>query len=353
MSKRTKNYNKAIVDNNDSVISINKTNDEAINNINDEIIVDNDELQNLEIINIDEDELNNFKKFDQKAIKRDYANHTITKESYQKLASQPCPEAEIETQSIDLDNLDKEEDLEPPILKKDSEPKRDIIKEISNPAKDDLTKTELIAAATQTADFALSTYRQGWALFNKLITISDEKIDRRIAKGKYSSSILFAEISKGNGETMSILDFIHDYNEQINEILGVGEEYNAEWEAWEAKIKPVLIRVLAKHGWIMTDEQILISEIGKSVVTKVGASLTLMVTTNSILKQINNNVIEQEAKIKRQEGEIESLKESLQKKENNERYKDQELERLRKEIDEAKKSKNTENIQVAQIIPQE
>lgn len=320
--------------------------------------VDTDEAQPIDIesINIDEDKINSFSRFKQNTIKRDYANYNVAKEQYEKLASQPVPEAHIEETNIDIDKLDEtdiidlENDNEPQQKqhKEPKEPKRRVVDEIRNPAVEDMTTKELNMKAKQTAQFALKTYRQGMTLSGNLFKISEDKFHRRIANGRYEAEILNVEIPRANGRSMTILDFISDYNAQIDEILGIGEDYDEEWEKWQKDIEPVLTRVLAKHGWVMTDEQYLITEIGKDILTRIGASITMQMTNNSILKSLNNTVVEQRSQMKKEASEASMLRQRLIDMENSDKYKQSEIDRLRKEAEKAK-AENPSELTVANV----
>ena len=65
--------------------------------------------------------------------------------------------------------------------------------------------------------------------------------------------------------TISVREFIDEYNNQVTEVLVVDEEF-------VEKVRPVMIRVFAKRGYGMTDEQYLIFAFGKDILQK-GAQL--------------------------------------------------------------------------------
>ena len=66
-------------------------------------------------------------------------------------------------------------------------------------------------------------------------------------------------------QTISVHEFIGEYNRQVTETLVVEKEFID-------KVRPVMIRVFAKRGYGMTDEQYLMFAFGKDILQK-GAQL--------------------------------------------------------------------------------
>jgi hypothetical protein len=129
-------------------------------------------------------------------------------------------------------------------------------KEPINPEFSEMPKKEKEMAASAMANMVVSGYEFLTNLANKTLVISEKKLEKLQAEGEIN---LNAMIDYDYGKKMRAGDFIKEYNNQIQGILRVDEEFKEE-------ILPVLTRIFAKRGMGMTDEQLAIYIIGKHAV---------------------------------------------------------------------------------------
>ena len=137
-----------------------------------------------------------------------------------------------------------------------------------NPAMNDLSDREKNQASEQLADIILDGYEKLHELGNFAIQIKERKLKKLEKEGKISTSMQIPYDDAGN--TISINEFVNDYNSQVSTALKVEPEFKAE-------VKPPLVRVLAKKGAGMTDEAFLLTKFGMDLVPK-------MVIIGSILR---------------------------------------------------------------------
>jgi hypothetical protein len=98
---------------------------------------------------------------------------------------------------------------------------------------------------------------------------------QRQAQGKLDLSMQIPVTD--TGDTMSVGEFVAQYNEQSANAL----EYDKEFGY---KVRPAMIRVFMKRGWGMTDEQFLLYMFGKDIAVKVGIMFQLKKTINGTLR---------------------------------------------------------------------
>jgi hypothetical protein len=137
-----------------------------------------------------------------------------------------------------------------------------------NPQMNDLNDREKNQASEQLADIILDGYEKLHELGNFAIQIKERKLKKLEKEGKISTSMQIPYDAEGN--TISVQDFVDDYNQQVSTALKVEPEFKAE-------VKPPLVRVLAKKGAGMTDEAFLLTKFGMDLVPK-------MVIIGSILR---------------------------------------------------------------------
>ena len=137
-----------------------------------------------------------------------------------------------------------------------------------NPQMNDLSDKEKNQASEQLADIILDGYEKLHELGNHVIQIKERKLRKLEKEGKISTSMQIPYDAEGN--TISVQEFVNDYNEQVSTALKVEPEFKAE-------VKPPLVRVLAKKGAGMTDEAFLLTKFGMDLVPK-------MVIIGSILR---------------------------------------------------------------------
>lgn len=132
-----------------------------------------------------------------------------------------------------------------------------------NPAANELPQEDVMAAAEQTADAALDAYEKLNELGADQCVISDRMLKAKIKEGLNIHQPIDVDID--GAQTVSLLRFVREhYNPQIREAFSLKPELRE-------KVKPILTRVLAKRGAVMTDEQALIYYLGMDAVSKAGA----------------------------------------------------------------------------------
>lgn len=107
-----------------------------------------------------------------------------------------------------------------------------------------LPPKEKAEAAERAAETALRAYGTMHVWANKWLQISDRKIFKLQTKKEIDLAI---PIPYENGKDIPLGQFIKEYNRQVADTLTVDPE-------WRAEVKPILARVLAKHGHGISDE---------------------------------------------------------------------------------------------------
>jgi hypothetical protein len=146
----------------------------------------------------------------------------------------------------------------PPIQKPDIQREDPRKREPVNPEFDGLPKKEKEMAASHMAKLILQGYEWIHDLGNKGLKVSEKKLIKLQAEGEMN---LNAMIDYDYGKKMRAGDFFKEYNNQVEGILKVSDEFKEE-------VTPVLERVLAKRGVAMTDEQLLMFMFGKDIAAK-------------------------------------------------------------------------------------
>jgi hypothetical protein len=143
-----------------------------------------------------------------------------------------------------------------------------------NPAMNELDERERRIACESLVDTCLDAYEQAHRFAQHIVKVDEEDLLQRQAEGKLdlSAQIPVAE----NGDTMSVGEFVGQYNEQSASALKYDKEFGI-------KVRPAMIRVFMKRGWGMTDEQFLIYMFGKDIAIKLGMMYSLNKTIKSTL----------------------------------------------------------------------
>jgi len=143
-----------------------------------------------------------------------------------------------------------------------------------NPAMNELDEREKRIACESLVDTCLDAYEQAHRFAQHIIKVDEEDLLQRQAEGKIdlSTQIPYSE----TGETMSVGEFIGQYNEQSSNALKYDKEFGV-------KVRPAMIRVFIKRGWGMTDEQFLLYMFGKDIAIKLGMMYQLNKTIKSTL----------------------------------------------------------------------
>jgi len=146
----------------------------------------------------------------------------------------------------------------PPIQKPEVEREDPRKREPVNPEFSGLPKKDKEMAASHMAKLILQGYEWIHDLGNKGLKVSEKKLNKLQAEGEMN---LNAMIDYDYGKKMRAGDFFKEYNNQVEGILKVSDEFKEE-------VTPVLERVLAKRGVGMTDEQLLMFMFGKDIAAK-------------------------------------------------------------------------------------
>jgi hypothetical protein len=146
----------------------------------------------------------------------------------------------------------------PPIQKPNVEREDPRKREPVNPEFSGLPKKDKEMAASHMAKLILQGYEWVHDLGNKGLKVSEKKLNKLQAEGEMN---LNAMIDYDYGKKMRAGDFFKEYNQQVEGILKVSDEFKEE-------VTPVLERVLAKRGVGMTDEQLLMFMFGKDIAAK-------------------------------------------------------------------------------------
>lgn len=159
----------------------------------------------------------------------------------------------------DLNKPIEEPRFSPPPMQKPEVEREDPRKrEPVNPEFTGLPKKEKEMAASHMAKLILQGYEWMHDLGNKGLKISEKKLNKLQADGEMN---LNAMIDYDYGKKMRAGEFFKEYNNQVEGILKVSDEFKEE-------VTPVLERVLSKRGVGMTDEQLLMFMFGKDIAAK-------------------------------------------------------------------------------------
>jgi hypothetical protein len=146
-----------------------------------------------------------------------------------------------------------------------------------NPITSELPKKEQKIAAETMANAAIDGYSRLCKFFNGLILISPKKIDRAIVKGEIDANLALPMAIDGAEQHVPLNNFIAGYNEQLNGVLEVTDEFKNEF-------KPVLVRVLMKNNIGMTDEQNLLYQLAIDAGLKASIAYKISQQNRELLK---------------------------------------------------------------------
>jgi hypothetical protein len=116
-----------------------------------------------------------------------------------------------------------------------------------NPSLNEVPNAEKKEAATHMAKLLMDAYEGLNKFANKAVQISPNKIRKLVAEGELDLSV---EIPYEADKTVTMGEFIEEFNEQNKETFVVTKEFKKE-------VMPVLTRVLEKKGAGLNDEQYL------------------------------------------------------------------------------------------------
>jgi len=146
-----------------------------------------------------------------------------------------------------------------------------------NPAFNDLENKDKKIACESMVDTCLDAYEQLHKYAQFVVKVDEEELLQKHQAGKIDLNEVIP-ISE-NGDTMTISEFMQQYNQQGQEALSYDKEFGY-------KVRPAMVRVFMKKGWGMSDEQYLMYMFGKDLAVKVGIMYQLKKTINSTLETL-------------------------------------------------------------------
>jgi hypothetical protein len=146
-----------------------------------------------------------------------------------------------------------------------------------NPAMNDLDNKDKKIACESLVDTVLDGYEQAHKYAQYIVKVDEETLLQKQTEGKLDLSMQVPVTE--TGETMSVGEFVAQYNEQSANALQYDKEFGY-------KVRPAMIRVFMKRGWGMTDEQFLMYMFGKDIAIKVGIMFQLKKTINGTLETL-------------------------------------------------------------------
>ena len=142
-----------------------------------------------------------------------------------------------------------------------------------NPSLNDVPNAEKREAATHMAKLVMDAYEGLNKFANKAVQISPNKVRKLVAEGELDLSI---EIPYEADKTISMGEFIEEFNEQNKETFVVTKEFKKE-------VMPVLVRVLEKKGAGLNDEQFLGFMVLKDIGVKAFIGFQIRSALNDVL----------------------------------------------------------------------
>ncbi len=161
--------------------------------------------------------------------------------------------------------------------------------EDGNPALNDLDFQDKKIACESLVDTCLDTYEQLHSVAQNFVQVDESEMMQKQMDGEIDLSMEIPVDEQGT--TMSVMDFVQQYNEQSKEALQYDKEFGY-------KVRPAMLRVFMKKGWGMTDEQFLMYAFGKDLLTKTAIVFSLKKTMNNTFELLkksyeqNQNVME-------------------------------------------------------------
>ena len=143
-----------------------------------------------------------------------------------------------------------------------------------NPALNDLDNKDKKIACESLVDTCLDAYEQLHKYAQYVVKVDEDALMEKQAQGKIDLQEIIPVTE--NGDTMSVGEFIGQFNQQSVEALKYDQDFGM-------KVRPAMIRVFMKKGWGMSDEQFLMYMFGKDIAIKVGIMYQLKKSINSTI----------------------------------------------------------------------
>ena len=111
----------------------------------------------------------------------------------------------------------------------------------------------------------------------KMAKFDEKDAQVKAIDGKFDFDVLYMQIQMPDGTIGTIKDFIDSVNDGAEEVFTVTDEFKGE-------VEPLLVNILAKNGWGMTDEQRLMYIVAEDALPKTMAIFQIRNTMNHILE---------------------------------------------------------------------
>tara|TARA_B100001057_G_scaffold497146_1_gene600520 strand:+ start:5915 stop:7060 length:1146 start_codon:yes stop_codon:yes gene_type:complete len=152
--------------------------------------------------------------------------------------------------------------------------------EEGNPALHDMDFQDKKIACESLVDTCLDTYEQLHSIAQNFVQVDEAELMQKQMDGEIDLAMDIPVDEQGT--TMSVMDFVQQYNEQSKEALQYDKEFGY-------KVRPAMLRVFMKKGWGMTDEQFLMYAFGKDLLTKTAIVFSLKKTMNNTFDLLKKN----------------------------------------------------------------
>jgi hypothetical protein len=128
-----------------------------------------------------------------------------------------------------------------------------------NPAMNELDDKDKLLASEQMVDAVLDTYDTVCTFGTTIGKVKEQEVQNAIDEGRINPQRRLTVDEQGN--SVSVMEFVRGYNEQVTEAVKPDP-------AFRKKVKPPMVRIFAKRGWGMTDEQFVLFAFGKDISMK-------------------------------------------------------------------------------------
>jgi hypothetical protein len=190
----------------------------------------------------------------------------------------------VNTEGVDFTKPIEEPVYEqPPFLNQNNTKKETKKPDPINPEMNEMGKKEKELASSQAAKMIIQGYEWLHILANKGLKVSERKLNKMQANGEIN---LNAMIDYDYGKKIRAGEFFQEYNNQIDGILSVSEDFKEE-------VTPVLERVLAKRGIGMSDEQYLMYLFGKDIAGKTMIFIQQKAQVRQMIQSIKDSTANQ------------------------------------------------------------
>ena len=220
----------------------------------------------------------NFNPFDEQVVERAYTKPQV---SYDPNSIRGIPEPSYQQPNLDELQEDDYEDEKP----KKEKPKKGFGSDdpFVNKDLEEYDKKDSEDASAHLVETFLDGYKVAHTIGARYFTLSEEEIVKKALKGELNPDM---RIPISQTQDISVREFIAEYNNQVNEVLVVDDEFLD-------KVRPVMIRVFGQRGYGMTDEQYLMFAFGKDIVQKGAQLFTFKKSLQQSLKMMTQMYNEQ------------------------------------------------------------